>query len=97
MALASPALLPYLFSTHSLRCGLEECRQLRWLSKNHTVRGLEQNQKRCSLPHRPGRLCSIKAVQRLFADIAPWLSRILVVTFRYNTLHHESILSFEPL
>jgi len=29
--------------THNLRCGLEECRQLRWLvvSKNHPVRALE--------------------------------------------------------
>src|SRR5436305_11440426 len=31
MALASPVLLLICFYTHSLRCGLEECRQLRWL------------------------------------------------------------------
>jgi len=31
MSLASPALLFVCFYTHSLRCGLEECRQLRWL------------------------------------------------------------------
>src|SRR5947209_15552704 len=41
MALASPALFLVYFYTHSLRCGLEECRQLRWLSNNHTVRGLD--------------------------------------------------------
>jgi len=43
MALASPALFLVYFYTHSLRCGLEECRQLRWLCpKNHTVRALEE-------------------------------------------------------
>jgi len=31
MSLASPALLLVRFYTHSLRCGLEECHQLRWL------------------------------------------------------------------
>jgi len=41
MALASPALFLIYFYTHSLRCGLEECCQLRWLCpKNHTVRAL---------------------------------------------------------
>jgi hypothetical protein len=29
------------FQTHSLRCGLEECRQLRWLNSDfHAVRAL---------------------------------------------------------
>jgi hypothetical protein len=31
MSLASPALLLAELYTHSSRCGLEECRQLRWL------------------------------------------------------------------
>jgi hypothetical protein len=45
MSLASPALLLFCLFTHNLRCGLEECRQLRWLvvSKNHAVRALEQH------------------------------------------------------
>jgi hypothetical protein len=42
MSLASPALFLFCLVTHNLRCGLEECRQLRWLvvSKKHAVRPL---------------------------------------------------------
>jgi len=43
MSLASPALFLFCILTHNLRCGLEECRQLRWLGsiQNHAVRALE--------------------------------------------------------
>src|SRR5205807_5864071 len=44
-----------LFFTHSLRCGLEECRQLCWLTKNFAPQLLWLNVQ--STVHSRGRLC----------------------------------------
>src|SRR5438309_11881133 len=68
MALASPALFLVYFYTHSLRCGLEECRQLRWLCpKNHTVRALAKSQELTPHPCLHYKFCLFDAVLDLAA------------------------------